>query len=67
MTLGRTVHIRFAELLLEQARSEAHRARLDFLRADLTGGDCDAAARHVQKAQARARALEGDLARMRVH
>ncbi len=67
MTLGRTVHIRFAEMLLEQARAEAHRARIDFLRADLTGGDCDSAARHVQVAQGRAKALEADIARLRAH
>jgi hypothetical protein len=65
MDLGRSVAIRLHELRLEQARADAHRARLEFLRADLLDGDCAAAARHVREAVCRADKLEADLRLLR--
>jgi hypothetical protein len=61
MVVGRVIAHKMDELRLRQARDEAHRARLEFLRADLFGGDCDTPARHVRDAEARARRIEDSL------
>jgi hypothetical protein len=65
LDLGRSVTIRLCELRLDQARASAHRARLEFLRADLLDGDCVTAARHVREAVTRAADLEADLRALR--
>ena len=61
MDIARSLSTMVDEMRLRQAREEAHRARLEFLRADVLGGDCDAPARHVRDAVARARHLEASL------
>jgi len=62
MDVGRVIAHKVDERRLRQARDEAHRARLEFLRADLLGGDCDSPARHVRDAEGRARLIEASLA-----
>jgi hypothetical protein len=64
--IARTVALSVNSVLLEQARAAAYRARLDFLAADLVDGDCDAAVRRVQAADARVARLETGL-EMRRH
>ncbi len=61
MDVSRTIAHMVDEMRLRQAREEAHRARLEFLRADLLGGDCDSPARQVRDAETRARLIEASL------
>jgi hypothetical protein len=62
MDIARTVATRLNEIRLQQALSEAHRARLEFLREDLFDGDCASCVRRVRDADARVRRLEAVLA-----
>jgi hypothetical protein len=58
MSIARYLVHHLDELRLRQARADAHRAMLDFLRADWFDGDVDAPARRVALATERAERLE---------
>lgn len=61
MSIARSIATRVEELRLRQARAEAHRAMLDFLRADWFDEDVDGPAHRVARARARSRRLEDAL------
>jgi hypothetical protein len=67
MGIARGIASRVDELLLRQARAEAHRARVDFLRADWLDRDVDRPARRVAAATARVERLEAALGRGQRH
>jgi hypothetical protein len=63
MHIARSVSQRFNEIRLQQAIGDAHRARIEFLRADLFDADCSRCLRRVRDADARVRRLEAALTR----
>lgn len=63
MQIARSIVTRLDELRLRQARAEAHRAMLDFLRADWFDEDLDRPAHRVAVATARADQLEAAIRR----
>lgn len=63
MGIARSIVLRIDELRLRQARAEARRAMVDFLRADWLDIDTDRPARRVALATARAARLEAALRR----
>jgi hypothetical protein len=66
MSVARTIASRVDELRLRQARAEAHRAMLDFLRADWFDRDIDRPAHRVALATARAEQIEAAIRGVRL-
>jgi len=67
VSIARTLAARIDELRLRHARTRAHRARLEFLRADWLGADLDTPSRRVVRATARVEHLESVVRRERRH
>jgi hypothetical protein len=65
VSIARTLVSRVDEFRLRQARADAHRARLEFLRAEWFGGDLDRPSRRVVLATARVEQLESAARRER--
>lgn len=65
MSIARSIAHHVEELRLRQARADAHRAMLDFIRADWFGEDVDRPARRVAMATARVEQLEAAIHRER--
>ncbi|MFN8631655.1 MAG: hypothetical protein U0838_15465 [Chloroflexota bacterium] len=67
MSIARALASHIDEFRLRQARADAHRARLDFLRADWFGGDLEQPSRRVVLATARVEHLEAVVRRQHRH
>jgi len=65
MSIARSIVGRVDELRLRQARADAHRARLAFLRADWRGSDLRTPSRRVVLATARLEQLQSSVQRQR--
>jgi hypothetical protein len=65
LSIAKVIASRVDELRLRQARSVAHRARLEFLRADWLGADLDRPSHRVVVATARVEHLESCVRRER--
>jgi hypothetical protein len=66
VSIARILAAHVDEYRLRQARAHAHRARLEFLRADWLGGDLDRPSRRVVVATARVEHLEAAVRRERM-
>ena len=65
MSIARSIASHLDELRLRQARADAHRARLEFLRGDWNGSDLRTPSRRVVLATARLEQLESNVRRER--